>query len=238
MSLQNVQAELTEALFSSDTKTDLFVPGGRIVIYRNNMVATLIEALQNAYPLIHTLLGHDFFRMTAKEYIRQYPSRSSNLYDYGAYFVDFLAEYQPVHDLIFLAEVAEFEWTCHTLYFASEQDEKPCSILNPAANVIKFHFPILRIIDLCLTHPEEPIELHQGGVNLLIIRKELDISLIPLSEEDYLFLNALASGQTLQQALKAAREAQPNYCLEEKLSSFIQNKVLIDCDLAEESIKF
>lgn len=245
MSLPNVQAELTEALFSSDSKTDLFVPGERLVIYRNNMIASLIETLQNAYPLIHTLLGDDFFRMTAKEYIRQYPSRSGNLHDYGAYFGDFLAGYQPVHDLIYLTEVAEFEWACHALYLAPacapfepktleqytlEQHEQLRFLLNPAAKLLKFHFPILRIIDLCLTSPEEPIELHQGGVNLLIIRKELDISLNQLSEADYLFLNALACGQTLQ----AAHEAIPSYQLEEKLPAFIQNKILVDCYLAEE----
>lgn len=104
MSLPNVQAEFVEALLSKDSQSDLVEPAGNLAIYRNNMYSCLIDTMQNTYPLIQSLLGNDFFKMTAKEYIGQYPSRSGNLYDYGEYFADFLAEYQPVHHLIYLTD--------------------------------------------------------------------------------------------------------------------------------------
>src|SRR3990167_10192357 len=89
-----------------------------LAIYRNNIFATLMHTLKATYPLTLVLLGKDFFAMAAREYIRQYPSRSGNLHDYGEYFGNFLATYQPVHELIYLAEVAEFEWAFHTIYHA------------------------------------------------------------------------------------------------------------------------
>lgn len=250
MSLPNVQADFVEAIFSKDGQTDLFEPGKHISIYRNNIYANLVEALANTYSLIEALLGHDFFQMTAKEYIRQYPSRSGNLHDYGEYFGDFLAEYQPVHDLIYLAEVAEFEWACHTVYlsadhppfvaqalenFTAEQHERLRFILHPASWLRKFHFPILKIVDLCLTNPQEHIDLNLGGVNLLIIRRELDLSLLALPAEDFLFLQALNNNQTLVEALQAAQQVDPMYKLEQKLPAFIQNKVIVDCYLSDES---
>lgn len=249
MSLPNVQAEIAEALIARDIPTDLVTPESHLDIYRNNMYASLIDTLQSAYPLIQALLGDDFFKMTAREYIRQYPSRSSNLHDYGAYFGDFLAEYPPAHHLIYLAEVAEFEWACHKIYLAAdapqfdvqalqtftpEQYEQLRFSLHPAACLRKFHFPILQILDLCLTNPDEPVDLQNEGINLLIIRKEFDIALIPLTDEDFVFLESLQNNDTLSDAYHHAQLVNPSYHLEEKLPEFIQNKVLVDCYLSED----
>src|SRR3990167_718787 len=196
MTLPNVQAELTEALFLKDSTTDLLHPSKHIEIYRNNIFATLVECLKSTYPMIQTLLGHDFFAMTAKEYIRYYPSRSGNLHDYGEYFGNFLAAYQPVNHLIYLAEIAEFEWACHKIYLASDtiefnieglrkftttQYEQLRFTLNPASHLHKYHFPILQILDLCLTNPDETVNLHKEGAHLLILRNKFDLSLITLS---------------------------------------------------------
>src|SRR5579871_3882424 len=120
MLLQNLLAEFTEALLSDNQTESVFQPAHNISIYQNNYFSQLTQSLQKTYPLITQLVGEDFFKQTAREYINRYPSCSGNLHEYGEYFSDFLAEYQPVSDLIYLPEVATFEWTCHTLYFASD----------------------------------------------------------------------------------------------------------------------
>ncbi len=248
MSLLNVQAEFVEALMSPDYHTDVLTPANHLSIYRNTISSSLIETMKTTYPLTLALLGDDFFVMTAKEYMRQYPSRSGNLYDYGEYFSDFLAGYQPVHDLIYLAEVAEFEWASHVIYlapnhppfatqslshFEPEQQEHLRFLLHPACWMRKFHFPILQIVDLCKLNQKESINLHGGGVNLLIIRRELDLSLVALETADFLFLQALNLNSTLSEALEAAMQVDPEYPLSEKLPAFIASKVLVDCYLAE-----
>lgn len=251
MLLQNVQADLVEALQSRDNQPDVIVePAGNLIIYRNNIFSCLIETLKNTYPLIRTLLGTDFFQMTAKEYIRQYPSRSGNLHDYGEYFADFLSEYAPVHHLIYLTEVAEFEWACHRIYLAPDhvsfdlntleqytpaQYEQIRFVLHPASYLRKFHFPILKILDLCVTDPESTVDLNSETTNLLILRKELDISLVSLPPEDFIFLEALSQHHTLADALHITQLSHPYYNLEDKLPGFVQDKIIVDSYLSDES---
>lgn len=248
MSMQNLQAEFAEAIMSNEVRSDLIRPAMNISIHQNNIFSSLLNTLKDIYPLITKLIGEDFFRVTAKEYINCYPSCSGNLHDYGEYFSDFLAEYQPLHDLIYLAEVAQFEWACHTVCFAAEhaplsieklqqfnpdQYEQLHFTLHPASQLIKFHFPILRIIDLCNGDINEVIDVNEGGINLLIIRRDLNLSLIPLAAGEFEFLLALHNNATLSQAEKTAVIIQRDFQLDQKLPEWISKKIIVDCHLAD-----
>lgn len=244
MSLQNLQADFAEAVLSDIPYFDAVEPAGNLVIYKNNIFAHQIHALKDIYPLITKLVGDDFFRMTAKEYINRYPSRSGNLHAYGEYFSDFLAEYPPLHDMMYLAEVAQFEWACHTAFFAADHaaldltilEKLPSAsydhlhfVLHPAARIFKFHYPILHIIDLCKHHTQDHIDVSQGGVNLLIIRRHLDIALVPLSIGECAFLQAIHQHASLTEALNAALAVDDSFKLDEKLPLWIQEKTIVDC---------
>lgn len=246
MLLQNLQLEFADAIVADEQDIDFILPVKNMRIYQNNVISTLTKALHNTYPLIVKLIGDDFFRLTAKEYIKRYPSRSGNLNDYGQYFSDFLVEYEPVKELIYLADVAQFEWTCHTLLSASthspfdatllkniapEQYEHIHFYLHPASRVMKFYYPLLRIIDLCKGEINDTIDLGEEGVNILIIRLHEDISLIPLSESDYTFLSALQDNVSLAAALEATINIDPTFQLDEKLTAWIQDQTIVDCQL-------
>ncbi|MBX3709165.1 MAG: putative DNA-binding domain-containing protein [Gammaproteobacteria bacterium] len=244
MSLQNSQAEFFEILFSNDEQQiDSFYPIQNITIYRNNIKATLIKTLLDTYPMVAKLVGEDFFRTTAKEYILYYPSRSSNLHDYGEYFDVFLTEYLPVKNLAYLAEVAKFEWYCHLLHFAAnhapfdikklenvspDQYDSLHFILHPASYIVKFQYPLLQIVDLCKNQLNGCININEGGINLLLIRRDLDIMLAPLSEVEFSFLSALREELPLSDALKAALLIDPTFRLKEKLLTWIQDKTIVD----------
>lgn len=245
MTLQNLQAEFIELLSSHDV-TEAISPCANLSVYENNIHQTLIHFLQSIYPLIHTLVGDDFFRASAKVYLENYPSRSSNLLDYGEYFGYFLSEYEPALSLIYLPEVAKFEWICHELSFApdheafdintlenlkKDQYDQLHFLLHPASHVIHFHYPLLRIIDLCQGKSDETIDIDEGGVSLLMIRRSTDISLVKLSMAEYTFLQALSNGKTLSEATSNAIVVDANFNLEEKLPQWIQNKTLVDCYL-------
>lgn len=243
MSLQNMQNEFIEMIFSGYQPPGLIKPHNNLLVYRNNISTTLIRALRDSYPMVEKLVGEDSFQAAALDYIFQYPSRSSNLQEYGEYFSHFLAEYPPAADLIYLPEVAEFEWTCRVLYFAPESppfntellQDIPQEqfgdlhfILNPASRVIKFHYPILRIIDLCKDSSHEQINLAEGGVSLLIIRRELDIMLVTLTSAEYVFLNAIQDNHSLSIAVKAATKIDPQFNLQEKLVGWINDRTIVD----------
>lgn len=243
MPLQNAQAEFIDFLLSTEDRFDLLECSQNVGIYRRTFINSLLTTLQNIYPLIERLVGNDFFHIAAKEYINQYPSRSSNLNDYGRYFSDFLAHYPPVKSLIYLSEIAEFEWICHNLQFASdctpldvsllarlmsEEKDHLHFILHPASQVAKFHYPILHIIELCKAEQPEAIDLHQEGINLLIIRRELDVILSPLNLADFTFLNALQEGASFIQALEATLIVDAEFKLDEKLTQWISDKTIVD----------
>lgn len=249
MSLQNELAEFAEIIFSEDEQTDILMPSQNMIIYRNNMTSNLVNTLLETYPMVARLVGEDFFRITAKVYIHRYPSRSGNLHDYGEYFSDFLAEYPPVKNLSYLAEVAEFEWSCHLLHFASDhaaldlkslekispdQYHKLHFILHPASRIIKFHYPILRILDLCKGEIDEQINVNDGGVNLLIIRRDVEIMLVSLSQADFTFLTALHDNKTFSEALDAAMLIDSDFKLDERLPVWIQDKTIVDFYLSND----
>jgi hypothetical protein len=262
MSIQNIQTEFAEALFSDDNNSssrgrpglnhagvnstgrrDLFQPFHHLSIYRHNVTANLVNTLLAAYPLIVRLVGENCFRSAAKAYIEDYPSRSANLHDYGAYFSDYLATYPPVKNLPYLTEVATFEWICHTLHFAAdpipfdvkileivspEQYEHLHFMLHPASYVMQFHYPMLRIIDLCKGDMNEQIDVNEGGIQLLIIRRDLEIMLVPLTLADYTFLAAIQMGSSLLASLEAALTIDADFNLEEKLPAWIHDKTIVD----------
>lgn len=244
--LQNTQAELVEALLSKAYVTDVVTPLSHVAIHRHTMHTSLLNTLKQTYPLIHLLLGNDFFEVAAREYSREYPSRSGNLHDYGEYFSEFLTNYAPVRHLVYLTEVAEFEWTVHAIYLAPNQ---PASVshqlssftpeqqihlrftLHPASALRQYYFPILQIIELCQQQRQEDIDLQQGGVYLLMLRMNNEVQLIQLTPPDFAFLQALSQNATLSEALQAAELLDPDYPLNERLPAFVQDEILVDCYL-------
>jgi len=243
MQLQNIQSEFAEIMLFNDESSSLLKPVDNMSIYRHHVTANLVNTLLSIYPLIVQLVGEDFFRRIAHEYIEHYPSRSANLHDYGQYLSDFLAAFAPVNQLPYLPEVATFEWICHTLQFAADpipfdlktlqmispdNYEQLHFILHPASHVIQFHYPILRIIALCKGEIDENIDMNEGSVNLLIIRRDLEMMLVPLMLADYSFLVAIQNGSSLANALENAIAIDENFNLEEKLPGWIHDKTIVD----------
>lgn len=243
MKLLNAQLEFIETLLTIDDTNKFVAPCEQFFIYRDNITSTFIQTLTDIYPLTFSLLGEDFFRQTAKAYIFQYPSRSSNLNDYGEYFSSFLADYSLLVNFPYLSEVAQFEWYCHKLYDAPDHTsknlltiknlsanhyEKLQFILHPASQLMQCNYPILQIINLCKNNSQEIINIDSGGTYLFIFRPLHEISLLVLSEDEYVFLTALNNEKCLADALLATLACNPDFKLEEKLPKWIENKVIVD----------
>lgn len=81
----------------------------RFGIYRNNVAVSLVNALSEVFPTVQNLVGEEFFRATAHEYMRAHPPQSRLLFEYGATFPAFLETFEPVAELPFLADVARLE---------------------------------------------------------------------------------------------------------------------------------
>jgi hypothetical protein len=246
MQLQNLQSELVDLIFYEGPTGGFIQQAPYLNIYRNNILSNLEKTLKAIYPLIQRITGPGFFDLLVKDYIKNYPSRSSNLHDFGEYFSDFLMEYGPAKSLPYLSEVATFEWMHHVLYFAAghpgldlsilekispNQYESLHFVLNPASFLKQFHCPILRIIELCEEEIDTDVHLDEGGVSLLIIRRDFNNVLLELSPPDFVFLDAVAHNHSLAQCLQAAVAVDECFDLTEKLLHWIKNKTIVECFL-------
>jgi hypothetical protein len=105
--------------------------GRRFAVYRNNVAVSLIDALEEAFPVIHRLVGADFFRAMAGAFVRRHPPRSPLIMLYGCAFPSFLAGFPPVAHLPYLPDVARLEQARRESYHAADAVPLDPALLAP-----------------------------------------------------------------------------------------------------------
>jgi hypothetical protein len=211
----------------------------RIAIYRNNIFGNYRNTLREVYPVILALVGEPFFNRAADAYASRYPSQSGDLNEFGGEFGDFLAQWPPSAHLVYLADVAELEWSMESAFHAA--DAVPLDLqtlaavapeafatlrfaLHPASRIVCSPYPILRIWQV--NQPgftaDQSVQLDAGGDSLLVIRRGFAIELERLSPGELALLEDLAEGVALAEAHTHALQAEPGL----DLSAFLQHHVL------------
>jgi hypothetical protein len=88
----------------------------RLGVYIDAYVLRLLEALRTNYPVIHQLLGDDYFDVMACRYLKIYPPQHASIRWFGHHLSDFLKKETPYMNVPSLAELADFEWALrHTI---------------------------------------------------------------------------------------------------------------------------
>jgi hypothetical protein len=92
-------------------------PARRFAVHRNNVVASLVDALADTFPVVQRLVGREFFRAMAALFVRRHPPDSPLLHRYGGGLPDFIAAFAAARALPYLADVARLEFArvqaCH-----------------------------------------------------------------------------------------------------------------------------
>lgn len=94
----------------------------RFNIYRNNVVASLIDALADSFGVTHAIVGRAFFRAMAGEFVRAHPPRTPCVVDYGDRFPDFIDGFEPAGGLPYLGDVARLEVARRRSFHAADDD--------------------------------------------------------------------------------------------------------------------
>ncbi len=223
---------------------------GRMQVYRNNILLNLTGALKAVYPAIHRLVGDGFFRYAAAQYIARYPSRSGDLHQFGREFAEFLDAFTPAAELPYLPDVARLEWAYHSVFHAvrhapldlgmlakvpPNKQEALHFQLHPAAYLLQSAFPILRIRQSNQDDSTEdsPVDLAEGGVKLLVFRREenLDIEFHLLGDGEFNFLYTLANDDSFSVACERALNAQPDFDIVACFSRHVLQGVLVSFHL-------
>lgn len=195
----------------------------RFDVYRNNVAASLIEALEASFPAVCRLVGSRFFRAMAGAYAANEPPRSPLLWEYGAEFPRFIAGFAPAASLPYLSDVAHIERAWLEAYHAPDSaildpqelaqipTERVGEIhfaLHPSVRWVSSSYPALTIwrVNAARAAPAS-IAVAAAAEEALLVRAAAEVQVRALPPGGSTFLQSLARGRSLADATVAATAA-------------------------------
>jgi hypothetical protein len=216
-------------------------PGRRFGVYRNNVFWGLTEALKSRFPAAFAIVGDEFFTAMADHYIRLDPPRSPLLLNYGDTFADFVAGFEPAAGLPYLHDVLRLEAARSRAYHAADRAPLDGTALgaipperlplltfepHPSLSILRSAFPVVTIWAMNAGEmPLAPIE-HWQGEDALVVRPAMTVHVHRLGPGGADFLEALASGRPLGEAVETAAAADPRFDLTQNLAGALQSGAL------------
>lgn len=181
-------------------------PERRFSVYRNNVVASLIGALEAKYPAVAAIVGDEFFRAAARLFIAAHPPRGPVMAQFGGAFADFLAAFPPASGLPYLADVARLEALVLEAFHAA--DAAPLTVQHlpalasgtlalrrhPAAFVLRAQWPALTLWRMNTGRAALGAVDDWSGEDVLVARPGLEVAAVLLPPGGAVFLDALAHG--------------------------------------------
>jgi hypothetical protein len=234
----------------SDIRGGTFSPEERLNIYRNNLRENFLKVLELEFPVVQRLVGADYFRQTARQFLQQSPSRSGDLFHCGRAFPHYLRHQFADSDYAYLPDVAALEWSYQEAMIAAddpqvfdlaalarlEQDSYDRLRLqaHPALRLVRSPYPIVAI--WAANQPDAPgdatIDIGRGGDNGLVTRALRSTQIAAIGAGAATFLGAVLEQQPLGVALEAALAADPAFDVESALGPWIQARVFVSWSLA------
>jgi len=205
-------------------------PEARLQIYRNIVHNNHAAALRTAYPVVLKLVGEDFFESSATRYLRDFPTRSGNMQDYGFDFADFLEHMPEASGLAYLSDVARLEWARQESYLAADAEsiaitaladvKAPESLrlqLHPSVRLLTSAHPVLDIWRFCQENSPGNLELSGKEQLVLVWRDGFQIAMQKMDAGGYALMSALLRNLPLtaahEDALCAAKDFDLSACL-------------------------
>jgi hypothetical protein len=215
----------------------------RLAVYRNNVRHALLGVLDAAFPVIRQLLGAECFTAAGLAFIAAHPPRQPALYAYGAALANFLADFEPLAKLPWLADMARLEWARNEALFAADrQPLTPTQLatvpgaelsdlqlaLHPSAQVLESPWPIHAIWDAHQPDggPLEAVDLGQAET-VLVWRRDGSVRQRPLAGGEFALLAAFAARRPLAEAAAEAAERDSLFDLSIALAALLSGGVLV-----------
>ncbi len=187
----------------------------RFDIYRNNVVASLVDALADSFRVTQAIVGRDFFRAMAGEFVRAHPPRTPCVIDYGNRLPEFIDGFEPAGGLSYLGDVARLEVARRRSFHAADDaiadpgclaglDEHtlPETRMNFRAStaVVRSSHPLWSIWRHNTTDDTSPIPAR--GEDVLVSRPADSVLLHRLPPGSAGFLEGLSRGDCLGEAAR------------------------------------
>jgi hypothetical protein len=220
-----------------------------VSVYRNNVRAAYLRALEDSFPVVARLVGEDFFRYLAHEYFHANPPRSRLVARYGDHLPAFLGSFEPAASLPYLADVGRLEVAWLRAHHAAEATplrpdelfdrigEDPYRArltLHPSMSLLTSRHPVYAIWLHNHERREGKLQLSSTGERVLIARPEAEVVVTPLSAEVWRALDRLAAGDTLGEAIETALNENAAASPAEILQYILSYNVIIAADVDQE----
>ncbi|MDJ0631238.1 MAG: DNA-binding domain-containing protein [Rhodobacter sp.] len=244
------QSDFAQALLdpAAPTPAGLTNPDGapatrRFNVYRNNVAASLTEALETAFPAIRKLIGEENFKAIAGVYLRKHPPSSPLMMFYGADMPGFLAGFEPLQHLAYLPDVARLELALRRAYHAEDASPLPPQVFEtlpadrlmgarvgfaPAVQLVRSRYPVHGIWSYNME--DGAPKPAPRGENVLVSRPDYDPVLTTLAPGGGTFLAALLQGQRFAAALDATTAQVPDFDLTGTLGALFASAAIIRLD--------
>ena len=220
----------------------------RIDIYRNNMQASLGEALGEMFPVIRRLVGDGFFAYATHEFVSQHLPVSPCVADYGAGFADFLSAFAPCCELPYLPDVARFERLLHDgarraagtpldaaalAVFEAANAGRLVFAFQPTHGYLCSPWPVTAIWRANQDGGDGAIDPLGGGVLVEVCRVDGIVEFRELPPAGFAFRAALAGGVTFADALEAVSDRDAAFDVAAALAELFADRAVTGVRLME-----
>ncbi|MAB12864.1 DNA-binding domain-containing protein [Parvibaculum sp.] len=234
-SLADFQARFAASLRKPEdgSALSLFSPSERIPlarrfdVYRNNVHASLVDALADIFPAVERLVGRDFFRASARLFLADSMPSLGTLMGFGDGFPEFLDRFEPAARLPYLGDVARLELLWLAAYHAGEAPpvdpgalqagDDPsglCLRFHPSAALLSSSWPVFQIWRSNREDAEVmPIDLDTGPDFLMVFRSGGEVRIASLDLGMHAFCEKFAAGAALGDAAEAAAAVDTDFDL-------------------------
>lgn len=233
--------------YLSDGQEDL---DARISVYRNNIFYSLSNALEDLYPVVHQLVGQEFFRALANRYVRMYPPAQAAMVYFGEEFPEFVEQDKACAELLYLPDVAKFELARQRAYHAADVEPltpevmqevgvdrllQSCLRLHPSMQMLSSNWAVRSI---WLAHkgdqPKfEDIDLFQGQHSILV-RPAYEVLICSVDLAAMALFTEIAKGAALGIAIESTLEKYPELDVTQALALGFGSGFFIDITFQQE----
>lgn len=238
LSVSEFQKHIAEFVMG---RHDADIENPRIQVYRNNVISSLVKALEAQYPAVRSLVGEQFFGALARDYLAAEFPTDPVLTFFGGTFAELILNHDKCRTLTWLADVARLEY-CQQLVLHGADD--PALKLEEIGTIPQDRLGDLVLIcrDSCrLLSSDWPVEAirqeaiseNPGQVDMngnerfhyLIQRTNLAVATRELPENRWVFLTMLQRGLSLSDAWE---QLQKQYALSDDALPSLLSQILAD----------
>lgn len=196
----------------------------RLDIYAEAYFVRILESMKADFPITARLLGDHSFQKLIADYLKQHPSRLSNIGEIGRFFSRFVATYENLNAATFLEPVIAMEWLMIESFYADDT-----GLLDPAKLVslseedwenaefkLAYFVHLIespwaldqfwQLKDESVAVESVDLEEKKSAQSFLLLRQNGVVLLEKISDAEFKLLKKLHSGVNLSAALEDSEE--------------------------------